>query len=118
MTNKFLALLLGLFLIGYCIQSKASIHEWARVSELKAKGETFLVVYSAKWCGYCVKYKDTIAQVTDREVIIIDIDRFKEELSDQNLYGVPATDIFVDGKLKERLYGYITIEKLKRAMEL
>lgn len=74
---------------------------------------TWLVDFSAKWCGPCRMLEPVIESVSkNNDVIQIDIDEAIDIAEEFGIMSVPTLLVFKDGVLKNKEIGYMPEEEI------
>ena len=76
-----------------------------------------LVNFSAIWCGPCQMLEpvlDEVAKTTDYKVIKVDVDQSGELAVEYEIRSVPTVIVFKNGKLADRLTGFMTKDEIMR----
>lgn len=91
----------------------------ATILSYSTESNKTLLIFGAKWCGYCTKAKNDIetnAKLSDTiktyKVINIDYDIDKDAVEIHNIKTLPTFIIFQDGKEVKRSTGYSGPDKL------
>lgn len=81
--------------------------------------QQLVIVFSADWCGYCVKLKKAISNNLDKfedtTICIVDVDKHPDIAAKYKVSKIPDT-IFLDknGKQLDRKAGYFDPQTLER----
>ena len=86
-------------------------------TEVIEAGEPVLVDVTAVWCGPCRMLEPVIAQVADEwqgkvKVVKLDADANPGLLMEYGILGIPTLMFFKNGRLQERLTGFVPKDKL------
>lgn len=76
-----------------------------------------LVNFSAIWCGPCQMLEpvlDEVAKTTDYKVIKVDVDQSGDLAVEYEIRSVPTVIVFKNGKLADRLTGFMTKDEIMR----
>ena len=76
-----------------------------------------LVNFSAIWCGPCQMLEpvlDEVAKTTDYKVIKVDVDQAGDLAVEYEIRSVPTVIVFKNGKLTDRLTGFMTKDEIMR----
>lgn len=76
-----------------------------------------LVDFSAIWCGPCQMLEpvlNEVAKVTDYKVIKVDVDQAGDLAVEYEIRSVPTIIVFKNGKLAERLTGFMTKDEIMK----
>ena len=76
-----------------------------------------LVNFSAIWCGPCQMLEpvlDEVAKTTDYKVIKVDVDQAGDLAVEYEIRSVPTVIVFKNGKLADRLTGFMTKDEIMR----
>ena len=76
-----------------------------------------LVNFSAIWCGPCQMLEpvlDEVAKTTDYKVIKVDVDQSGELAVEYEIRSVPTVIVFKNGKLADRLTGFMTKDEIMK----
>lgn len=77
------------------------------------KKGTWLVDFSAKWCGPCRMLEPIIMDVAkSNNVIGVDIDEAEELIEKYGIMSVPTLLVFKDGNLVSREVGYMPKDEI------
>jgi thioredoxin 1 len=79
--------------------------------------EPVLVDFSAVWCGPCKMLDPIVKQLAGEwdgkvKVVKIDADQNPNILMQYSVLGIPTLLFFKDGKIKERITGFMSKDKL------
>ena len=78
------------------------------------KDGTWLVDFSATWCGPCRMLEPVLEEFSkDNNVLQVDIDQFRELTDSFNIMSVPTLMYFSNGELKAQDVGYKSLDELK-----
>ena len=78
------------------------------------KEGTWLVDFSATWCGPCRMLEPNLEELSkDNNVLQVDIDKFMDLADQFSIISVPTLMLFKDGELVKQSSGYRTLDQLK-----
>ena len=78
------------------------------------KEGTWLVDFSATWCGPCRMLEPNLEELSkDNNVLEVDIDKFMDLADQFSIISVPTLMLFKDGELVKQSSGYRTLDQLK-----
>lgn len=74
-----------------------------------------LKVFSAEWCKPCQQYKTVVKLLDDSavNVVIVDIDAWKDEAKNHSVRSIPTSILFSSGKEVNRKTGVMSIGELQ-----
>ena len=87
------------------------------LNEMMEKDNITLVDFSAIWCGPCQMLEpvlDEVAKTTDYKVIKVDVDQSGDLAVEYEIRSVPTVIVFKNGKLADRLTGFMTKEEIMK----
>lgn len=87
------------------------------LNEMLVKEGITLVDFSAVWCGPCQMLEpvlDEVAKTTDYKVIKVDVDQAGDLAVEYEIRSVPTIIVFKNGKLAERLTGFMTKDEIMK----
>ena len=87
------------------------------LNEMLVKEGITLVDFSAIWCGPCQMLEpvlNEVAKVTDYKVIKVDVDQAGDLAVEYEIRSVPTIIVFKNGKLAERLTGFMTKDEIMK----
>ena len=87
------------------------------LKEMLVKEGITLVDFSAIWCGPCQMLEpvlNEVAKVTDYKVIKVDVDQAGDLAVEYEIRSVPTIIVFKNGKLAERLTGFMTKDEIMK----
>ena len=87
------------------------------LNEMLTEEGITLVNFSAIWCGPCQMLEpvlDEVAKVTDYKVIKVDVDQAGDLAVEYEIRSVPTIIVFKNGKLAERLTGFMTKDEIMK----
>jgi len=87
------------------------------LNEMMAEDSITLVDFSAIWCGPCQMLKpvlEEVAKTTDYKVIKVDVDQSGDLAVEYEIRSVPTVIVFKNGKLADRLTGFMTKDEIMR----
>ncbi len=85
------------------------------LNEMMEKDSITLVDFSAIWCGPCQMLKpvlEEVAKTTDYKVIKVDVDQSGDLAVEYEIRSVPTVIVFKNGKLEDRLTGFMTKDEI------
>ena len=78
------------------------------------KEGTWLVDFSATWCGPCRMLEPNLEELSkDNNVLQVDIDKFMDLADQFSIISVPTLMLFKYGELVKQSSGYRTLDQLK-----
>lgn len=84
------------------------------------KNKYTIVLAHADWCGACEMMKPEVIKLEesreDVDAILIKIDDNQDFVTENKIAGTPVAFIYQDGKLKERVEGFLPKEELERKL--
>ena len=87
------------------------------LNEMLTEEGITLVNFSAIWCGPCQMLEpvlNEVAKVTDYKVIKVDVDQAGDLAVEYEIRSVPTIIVFKNGKLAERLTGFMTKDEIMK----
>ena len=87
------------------------------LNEMLVKEGITRVDFSAVWCGPCQMLEpvlDEVAKTTDYKVIKVDVDQAGDLAVEYEIRSVPTVTVFKNGKLTDRLTGFMTKDEIMR----
>lgn len=87
------------------------------IKRLESNKETFIVVYHAKWCGWCHKFRPVVEKVAaEKGIFVVRVDTDKC-FKPKGLRGLPAFQIYNKGIPSKLIYGYKNEAKFRALLE-
>lgn len=76
------------------------------------KGDRVLIDFYAEWCAPCKMLGIILEDVTDIEVVKVDIDRFMNIAKEYKVLSIPALKIFSNGEIEKESTGLMSRDEL------
>jgi len=94
----------------------------SKFNDLINSVKTFLVDFSAEWCGPCKMMAPILKELADMtsddvKIVKVDVDKNQEAAMAYNVQAVPTLIIFKNGAVKWRESGVVPAQQLKNILE-
>lgn len=73
----------------------------------------WIVDFYADWCGPCKMLATVLEELTDINILKINVDKFESIARENNVMSIPNVFIYNNGELKNTFVGYKTKEEIE-----
>jgi thioredoxin len=93
-----------------------------QLNNIISKTKIVMIEFSATWCGPCKKMAPIIDELEKEnpkqlKVVRVDYDINRDLAKQNNIYEIPYTLLYINGKLKENLIGVMPKEHIEEMMK-
>ena len=82
--------------------------------KIKSEGTTIINI-TASWCGPCKMFAPVLEEISETTTVFkVDVDTNQDFAREMQIQGVPATLIYKDGKLVDRISGFVPKEVVEQ----